>query len=278
MNKIYKVAAFPNKNCGGNPAGVVLNADKYSDCEMLNIAKNIGYSETAFVSESDIADFKVRFFTPVEEVDLCGHATIATFNLLRDLGHIDIGSYTQETKAGLLKIEVYKETVFMEQNNPIFYEVIDKREVLDCFDINHDCCNDRLPIHIVSTGLKDIILPIKDLETLNNLKPNSQLITQLSRKYDAVGIHAFCLETTDGGEAHTRNFAPLYGIEEESATGTASGALASYLAKYMSERFSGFFEFEQGYFMNSPSKIIVNLKSDNNTISEVWVGGRASLL
>jgi len=97
-NHIYRVTAFSDSAHGGNLAGVVLDADSLSEEQMLKIAKEVGYSETAFVMKSTKADFKVRFFTPTDEVDLCGHATIATFNLLRDLGAITVGDYTKKQR------------------------------------------------------------------------------------------------------------------------------------------------------------------------------------
>jgi len=104
--KIYHVKAFCNEDKGGNPAGVVLNADWISETEMQTLAKVINYSETAFVLKSDIADYKVKFFTPVSEVDLCGHATIATFHVLHQENFIEAGHYHQETLAGRLEIEI----------------------------------------------------------------------------------------------------------------------------------------------------------------------------
>lgn len=80
--KVYKINAFAKTAIGGNPAGVVVNADELSENDMKKIAGIVGLSETAFVMKSDVADFRVRFFTPTEEVDLCGHATIGTFSIL----------------------------------------------------------------------------------------------------------------------------------------------------------------------------------------------------
>lgn len=274
-NLIYRVTAFSDDINGGNPAGVVLDADSFTEAQMLKISKEVGYSETAFVMKSTIADFKVRFFTPVDEVDLCGHATVATFNLLRDLGIITIGDYTQETKAGVLKLQIYDKYIYMEQNSPKYYEVIDKKEIEGCFESQFKDYISDMPIQIVSTGIKDIMLPVKDLEVLLNLHPNSDLIDAISRKYDVVGIHAFCLDTLHGGEAHARNFAPRYGIDEESATGTSNGALACYLMKYLENEFNGNFDIEQGYSMKRPSKIIAKLKFNDDEIVEVYVGGSA---
>ena len=106
MTDVYVLEAFSAVAGGGNPAGVVPNARKLTEEQMQEIAKTLGYSETAFVQESDVADFKVRFFTPVAEVDICGHATIATFSLLFNLKKIEPGVYFQETKAGVFDVAV----------------------------------------------------------------------------------------------------------------------------------------------------------------------------
>ncbi|MBC7961002.1 MAG: PhzF family phenazine biosynthesis protein [Vallitaleaceae bacterium] len=274
-NSTYKMNAFTENINGGNPAGVVLDADQLTAEEMLAIAKEVGFSETAFVMKSTVADYKVRFFTPVAEVDLCGHATIATFNLLRDLGRVDPGAYTQETKAGILKILINARQVFMEQNKPQFYEMIDQKEIEPCFQSTDADYLGTAPIQIVTTGLRDIIVQVKNLEMLLNIQPKAEIIDAISRKYDVVGIHAFCFETLNGGEAHTRNFAPRLGINEESATGTANGALACYLMKHFRNRFNSNFTIEQGYCMKKPSKIMVKIKSNDDEVVEVLVGGSA---
>jgi len=272
---VNRVTAFSDSIDGGNLAGVVLDADSFSEEQMLEIAKEVGYSETAFVMRSTKADFKLRFFTPTDEVDLCGHATIAAFNLLRDLGIITVGCYTQETKAGILKLQIYDKYVYMEQNAPMYYEIIDKNEIERCFESNHRDYIGDMPIQIVSTGLKDIILHVKNLEILLDLRPNLDLIAAISRKYDAVGIHAFCIDTLYSGEAHVRNFAPRYGINEESATGTSNAALSCYLMKYLKTEFDGNFVIEQGYSMKKPSKIMAKVRAIGDDVTEVYVGGSA---
>ncbi len=267
---VYRVTAFPKTEYGGNKAGVYLDADLLSEKEMKKTAKEIGYSETAFVSESDTADFKVRFFTPTSEVDLCGHATIATFNLLRDLKLISEGMYTQETKAGVLNLNVMRNEVYMEQILPKFYEELSYSDISTCFSNGH-FVDKRFPIQIVSTGLKEIFIPIKDVETLNNLKPNFEEIIEASIRHNVIGIHAFCL--AEDCEAYGRNFAPVVGIKEESATGTSNGALACYLFKYVKRKQK--YILRQGYAMDLPSEIIAKLESDDDVIKRVWVGGTA---
>lgn len=272
---VYKLSSFPKEDHGGNEAGVVLDADSLKDKEMLKIAKEVGFSETAFVSNSNVADFKVRFFTPVNEVSLCGHATIATFNLLRDKEIISPGIYTQETKAGILKLDVKEDIVFMEQNSPVYGQVIEAIEFNNCF-YNDDYINQELPIVILSTGMREIFLPINSVKKLNNLTPNFEEIIKLSKKYDVIGIHVFSV-TKDKADAYGRNFAPIVGINEESATGTSNGALGCYLNKYVNPSKSEFI-LRQGYSMNKPSEIITKLQIQNRMIDTVWVGGTAKII
>ncbi|MBU1019830.1 MAG: PhzF family phenazine biosynthesis protein [Firmicutes bacterium] len=273
--KLYRLNAFPKKDSGGNPAGVVLNADSLSDEQMQQIAKEVNYSETAFVSKSCIADFKVRFFTPTNEVDLCGHATIATFNLLRDLDIIQVGNYRQETKAGVLNIDVQSDFVYMQQKQPLFEDVFLSDDIQGCFQ-NEDFIDKKLPIVIISTGIKEIFLPIISDCVLHDLNPNYNKIIQISKKYDVLGIHAFALAEKDVF-AYGRNFAPLVGIDEESATGTSNGALSCYLNRYVNHTQTHFI-LGQGYSMNLPSEILGKLIMKDGEISEVWVGGTARII
>jgi PhzF family phenazine biosynthesis protein len=272
--EVFKLTAFPNGKNGGNKAGVVLDADHLTDEDMQKIAKNVGFSETAFVMSSLRANFKVRYFTPTSEVDLCGHATIATFNLLRDQKVIKKGSYTFETRVGVLNIEVLKNEVYMEQLHPVFFNKVEEYEVLDCF-YEERFVNKELPIIIVSTGMREIFVPVKDVDTLHKLHPKMRNIEFICEKYDVIGMHLFALD--DKVDAYGRNFAPMVGIDEESATGTSNGALACYLNKYYSPTKLEFI-LRQGYSMDMPSEIKVKLAKHNQEILKVQVGGSAKLL
>lgn len=274
--KAYILNAFTKDGEGGNPAGIVLDADSLSENEMQTIAANLGFSETAFVQKSENADFKVRFFTPNMEVDLCGHATIATFYLLLEKGIIKQGEYTQETKAGKLKIKIQDKNVLMNQTLPIYSEKLEKKEIAESLNINEKDFSDVSPIQIVSTGLRDILIPIKKLEVLEKINPNFEKITEISKQHNCVGFHIFNLESK--GTARVRNFGPLYGIPEESATGTSNGALACYLFEYkLIDNFDNLI-FEQGYSMNKPSEILASLIIKDGKITEVKIGGTANLV
>ena len=274
----YKINAFAMTEEGGNAAGVVLNADMLSENDMKKIAGILGFSETAFVMESDVADYRVRFFTPAAEVDFCGHATIGVFSTLFSKGYIKFENYTQETKAGVLNVEVMEDSsIMMNQPKPNFYEIVEKKEIADSLNISVDDMNQKLPAQIVSTGLRDIIVPIRSIEVLNDIKPDFEKVSEISKKYNTIGYHLFALDPLRNSSAHCRNFAPLYGITEESATGTSNGALACYLHKYSGFMFENAMNlsFKQGYSMNMPSEIMVILSVDNDEIYEVRVGGKA---
>lgn len=276
--KVYKLNSFAKTKAGGNAAGVVIDADSLTEKEMGKIAAILGFSETAFILQSDAADFRVRFFTPKEEVDLCGHATIAAFYTMAYLGLLKPGKYKQETKAGILGIEINEDnSVMMNQSVPVFSEIIDKNELADSLNINESQMPGDLPAQIVSTGLRDIMIPVKNIEILNAMKPDMEKIKMISQKYNTVGYHVFTLESLYGGKANCRNFAPLYDIPEESATGTSNGALGCYLYHYgkINSGQESNIVFEQGYSMKKPSEILVSLSVKEKEIQEVRVGGNA---
>lgn len=270
MVEVYVVSAFSKGNQGGNKAGVVLDCRSLTPADMAAIAKDLGYSETAFLIKSNVADFKIRYFTPTEEVPLCGHATIATFSLLHSLGKLDKDAYTIETIAGTLNIRIEKDgMIFMEQNHPTYFETLKPEIFAECFE--NRFIDTALPIQIVSTGLKDVMLPVISKDHLEKLNPQFINMANLCRKLDVVGIHAFALTNNADTTAICRNFAPLYGINEESATGTSNCALACYLFKHYKQQSQ--YVFEQGFNLGSASRLIVNITQHDSTIDTVSVGG-----
>lgn len=246
--------------------------------EMQLIAKEFGFSETAFMEKSLLADYKIRYFTPASEVDLCGHATIAAFGLMHSLGLSKAGtSYSIETKAGILDVDISSEgLVYLSQALPQFLEKISCEEIAPSLGMEAGDLKTGLPIQIVSTGLRDIMIPIRSRKLLNKVQPNFDAITAISEKYDVVGYHLFTMDTPDDAAAECRNFAPLYDIPEESATGTSNGALLSYLYQHgqRSLREVENVMFRQGYSMDCPSEIRAGLRlSESGEINQVRVGG-----
>jgi len=182
--------------------------------------------------------------------------------------------YTAETRGGSLDMEVSRNEVFMEQLNPIYFQTVEEFEVLDCFYEEH-FINKDIPIRVVSTGMREIFVPVKSVELLHKLHPKMKNIKYLSEKYKAIGIHLYALD--EDVDAYGRNFAPLVGIEEESATGTSNGALACILNKYSSPNQIEY-TLRQGYSMKMPSEITVKLKKHRTDILSVLVGGTAKAI
>ena len=275
MVDVYVAVAFSKDAKGGNKAGVVLGRSELTSVQKAAIAKEMGYSETAFVLDSDKADFKLQYFTPTEEVPLCGHATIAAFSTLKLLNMLDKPDCTIETEAGILNIHIKDDgLILMEQNRPAYLEVLDSDIFTGCIERNF--IDHRFPIQIVSTGLNDVMLPVDSVEHLEQLSPDFEMIANMSKEKELVGVHAFTIIKESDVTAICRNFAPLYGIDEESATGTANCALACYLFKYYKQQSQ--YVFEQGHNMGDISRIVVNLSYHENVIDSVFVGGYGYLL
>ena len=113
---------------------------------------------------------------------------------------LDKKEYLIETGAGILRIHVQEDgVIFMEQNLPEYLDVLDSEEIGTCLDSSS--IEKKLPIQIVSTGLKDILLPIKSEECLAALKPDFEAMAELSKQKQVVGVHAFVLmENADFAE------------------------------------------------------------------------------
>jgi PhzF family phenazine biosynthesis protein len=265
--------AFTANGEHGNPAGVVLEAEDLSATERQVVAARAGFSETAFVSSTDEADYAVNFFTPTTEVDLCGHATIATWALLNQLGKVAAGRRTQATRAGVLSVEIaLSGRVFMEQTASIFdNRRIARETAADLLGIREDEVHDNLPVQIVSTGLRDVLVPLKEKAILSRLRPDLPAIADFSRKHNCSGMHVFSLLPESESIAAARNFAPADGIPEECATGTSNGALLCYLRQHGALSQADEYRIEQGEAMGQRSYIYGKFQEEI-----VWVGGLAT--
>lgn len=266
----FIVDAFTSEPFGGNPAGVVLLDGDFPDEQlMLQIAAELRYSETAFVQQLAADEFHLRYFTPSSEVDLCGHATIAAFGVLWRQGMVgDQAPLVNHTLAGDLIVRVDRR-VMMQMATPMVVDARVDPEGLHRIMAGGSAIQwPDFPVEVVSTGLPDIIMPVKDLHSLNALVPDMAALAALSQELDVVGVHAFAL-SDDGYTAHVRNFAPFYGIPEESATGTANAALTHYLQRRGCVAAGNECRFMQGEAIQRPSVVSTQLKDDGS----IWVGG-----
>lgn len=269
--------AFAENGKGGNPAGVVLNADALSNKSKLEIAKKVGLSETAFVSKSKTEDFKLDFFTPKKQIAHCGHATVATFSYLKQIGTLKNDSSSKETIDGKRKIEIIGDLAFMEQLAPKYTDVSHKETlILKSLGLEKNDLLPNAPIQIVNTGNSFILVPIKNNEILKKLTPDFELIREISDEFDLIGYYAFSTDTEY--DATTRMFGPRYGILEESGTGMAAGPLGCYLFDILKMKQRSF-QIQQGKYMKEPSQslISVKLRIENGEIKSLMAGGKGIL-
>ncbi len=270
------VDAFTEEAFSGNPAGVVfLGADPFPEEERcIKLAAELRFSETAFIRQLTQTEYAVRYFTPVCEAALCGHATVASFSFLREKKLCGLGDMLVHTKSGDIRVTVERECVFL-----------DMAEAKTLFALDGDTCAALYSAYglpqrsevrgmapkAVSVGLADIMLPVDSAEELASARQDEAAVSEISRRLEVTGVHMFCL---DGGEfaARCRNFAPLYGIPEECATGTSNGALFHYLYEYGLIGPSPA-RFIQGEAMGRPSVITARLEN-----KKVRVGGPAAVV
>ncbi len=270
---VHLVKAFTQNPAAGNPAGVVHDARGLSDAHMLAVARTLGFSESAFVFPSGKADFKVRFFAAKQEVDFCGHATVATFHSLVEQGLVKIEgnetTITQETKAGVFPVTCYADgKIMMTQSDPQFGVIeSDRKHIAQLLGIAESDLGD-LPLQVVATAVPKLIVPVTSLAALRKIQPDFAGITQYTQNHTAAGLYAFTAETpTRRGDLATRFFNPMIGINEDPATGVAAGPMGCYADKYIFKGSKKQLIIEQGFDMGMSSTIYVDVAD------KVLVGG-----
>jgi PhzF family phenazine biosynthesis protein len=289
------VDAFTDEPLAGNAAGVVPDAEGLTEGQMRAIARELSVSETAFLTDTaSAADRRLRYFTPTREVDLCGHATIATYAHLRASGRVETGTSTVETNAGDVTVEVDDDGVVWMSQAPPTVELVDldyarAGEALGIDPAALEDVGADLPAAVASTGVPALVVPVNFLEHLGGADPDAAAIEALAAEYDAAGVYAFTFDALAAESTlHARFFAPGLGVPEDPVTGTASGACGAYLRRvgaFEDESRSGTeapgvervespglpeeMRFEQGHFVDRPGLVRVRVGES------VRVGGRA---
>lgn len=282
---VYHYDAFCKEPNKGNPAGVVLNGDELTDIEMQEIAFKVGFNETAFPVKSDVADLRIRFFTPGHEMNLCGHATMATVYALKSKGLLgDKTEITIETNAGILPIiistSVDREIVItMKQASPQFKAFTgSKEELANSIGLKEPDLHSDLPILYGSTGTWTLLIPIKQLSAFPKMVPNNKQFPEILKEMPKSSVHPFCLETYDSkADMHARHFSsPYSGTIEDSVTGTASGVMGAFYAKYINKNFIEPLNLivEQGHEVAKDGRVVVQV-SKNSESFDVQITGNA---
>ena len=279
----YIVDVFAEERYAGNQLAVFLNGSIYSDDEMQQIAKEINFSETTFImSNTPINDsYPVRIFTPAEEIPFAGHPTLGTaFIIQQEIIGRPVPSITLDLKIG--KISVKFEYVnnkpgklIMRQVQPTFGKVFEKEDICKMLNINPADIYDRFPIEEASTGLPDIIVPLKTLDAVKRCRIDIPKYYDLIENLDSKAILVFAPETYHKeNQLNVRMFADYFGVLEDPATGSANGALAGYLVKnkyFNTDKID--IRVEQGYEIGRPSLLYLNASESDGKI-DIRVGGK----
>jgi len=270
--KILKIAAFSYKGAGGNPAGVVFNDEMPTAEEMLEIAKQVGYSETAFLVQKNDG-WRVRYFAPEREVPFCGHATIASGAALGE--RFGEGNYKLYLNQGEISVSAEKSV------NDIFTatlqspktwskdapaEYVDK--ILAAFNLNKENLDPEFPIRFAFAGAKHLVIAVKERKTLADMSYQFEVVKALMANEDLVTISILWQESDE--LFHSRNAFASGGVYEDPATGAAAAALAGYL-RDINWQGKKAFTILQGEDMGMPSRLLVQYSS--KTGASVSVSG-----
>lgn len=279
-----QVDAFTDRPLAGNPCAVVFEADSLSEETMLAIAREMNLSETAFVVRSTVADFGARYFTPAEEIPLAGHPTIATVFALIETGRLvlksDHTTITLELRVGPIRVDIESpqgkvKRLIMSQKKPQFLTMYDPAQVLPIFGLISDDALPNASIQTVSTGTPQLMIPLRNLETLRRAQMDIAAYNEFRARSDFFSPHLFCLSgVTEAGQTFARHFGTPPDTLEDPFTGSAAGGMAAYLWHHGLIEHPKFIA-EQGHWMNRPGQATVEIVGPRDNIETVKVGGSA---
>jgi trans-2,3-dihydro-3-hydroxyanthranilate isomerase len=295
--KFYQADVFTAQAFGGNPVAIFPEAEGLTDDQLQQIAREMNLSETVFVfpPTNPAAVVRLRIFTPTQEIPFAGHPVVGAMYVLTQIGMIPtpepVTRVVQECNIGLFPVDLLMRDgqvmrVVMTQPPPQFLERVDETE--DLYKVaaalgiaKHTITDTKWPLEVVSTGLPVLIVPVRTLTAVRSINPDPSAIVDLCGRFGANGITAFTTVTVEPfSNVHSRMFAPAIGIPEDPATGSASGALGAYLVQ------NGIVErgpkieivIEQGYEVERPSRILVQIAANGEAIQTVKVGGQCVMV
>ena len=225
----------------GNQLAVCLEAGALTDLQMQQIAREINFSETTFVTNRELVNggYNTRIFTPTTELPFAGHPTLGTaFAIQQEIVKNPVERVNLNYQVGQIPVDLNYlngevDILWMHQQPPKFYDAVEVELLAAVIGVNPTDIDAKYPIEPISTGLPFIVMPLKTLAAVSQAKLNLDLYAKSVAKLPAQAILIFCPETIDPNrQLHVRVFTECFGIPEDPATGSANGCLAAYLAKY----------------------------------------------
>ncbi len=279
----YIVDVFAETKYSGNQLAVVTDTQGLSSEEMLQITREMHYSETTFICSDQQSNggFDVRIFTPGEEVPFAGHPTLGTAYVLSEvLGRADPTEIRLNLGVGQIPVRREGERLWMTTKPPRFGKTYQSSDLAAILNLQDSDIDTRWPIEVVSTGLPFIIVPLKSLDAVKRTRVNTEALeTIINEPQQTREILVFTPETyRPDCQLNVRVFVPLLGIPEDPATGSANSCLAGYLSKHQVLGSSIVdIQVEQGMEIHRPSRL--NLKANKTDKSyHIQVGGKVQLI
>jgi trans-2,3-dihydro-3-hydroxyanthranilate isomerase len=263
---------FTSTRLQGNPLAVVHDADALPDTVMHAFARETRLSETSFVQTPTVpdADYRNRIWMMSGEVPFAGHPSLGVAAAVaRERGEAS-ATFTQQTQAGLqpIDVEVGEGTIHasMLQEPATFGPELDPADVLGAVGLSEDDAHPELPCQAVSTGVFQVLAPVRDGAVLAGLWPDYDRISGLLAPYAGLCLYVCALDP-EQATARARSFAARAETGEDPATGSAAGPLCAYLAQR-----TGMLGWTvtQGVEMGRASRLVAQLEHDR-----VRVGGDA---
>lgn len=275
MTEVLRLSAFSDSPEGGNPAGVVVDASHLTEGEMQEIAREVGYSETAFLTRLSHQEkaFAIRYFTPETEVSFCGHATIASGVVLgRQFGD---GVYELSTPAGPIAVDVNvtPEAITATLTSPPTSSSVLEQEVLydilDLLDWEDNDLDNRFPPAVAFAGNAHPVLVTASRQRLSRLDYDYDGLKELMQRHEYTTIQLVYPKDGDPHERiwFSRNVAPGVGIYEDAATGSAAAALGAYFLQQGIYGSGDHITIFQGDDMGRPSTLLLAIGSDHMNVT-----------
>lgn len=282
--RVLILDAFTDTPFLGNPCGVVPDANGMTDEEMQKVARELNTPETSFVSKSDKADFRVRYFTPHYEIGFAGHPTIATSFMLglEGMTAVDkpVNTISLEFNIGVLPVDIRAEngkpaSAVMTQALPTYGASVEPEEMAACFkNFTKDDFAGGIKPQVAGTGTNFLMVPIKSLDKLAAIEMNRDKLCEI---VDRVGVQGSYVFVPYGFAPETGMHARLCdprGTQEDPFTGSAAGAAGCFMLDHgMTDK--EVINIEQGNFIGRPGHGTLYLKRENGKITSVRLGGRA---
>jgi trans-2,3-dihydro-3-hydroxyanthranilate isomerase len=273
-HRFFTLDVFTTTRFQGNPLAVITDGDGLSGDQMLAIAREMNLSETVFVQKptEDRALARLRIFTTKEELKLAGHPVIGTWFLLAELGVVPAQEggvhVLQQTGAGILPVEIrFKDArpqrVTMTQKEASFKpSKIDTKKLASALGLTHKDLHPKLPLEFVSTGIFNLMVPLRNRAALAKIQMN---IVEMARLLGKQGALAYCFAVGSNHSVYARGMMP-WELYEDAATGSAAGSLGAYLVKHGLLLAGHTLQITQGVEMGRPSQIEVEVSKNGKKL------------